>query len=61
MNKPVAFMLDEYNHDAFEALPQGIRDIIGKSPEFKNLNGMAIDTALAGANATQPFDDEIPF
>lgn len=54
-------MLDEYNHDAFEALPQGIRDIIGKSPEFKNLNGMAIDTALAGANATQPFDDEIPF
>lgn len=61
VNPFIVFMLDEYEQKAFDAVPQGIRDVIAKSPEFKALNGNAIDKALEGANTSQPFDDEIPF
>ncbi|WP_398472842.1 phage replication initiation protein, NGO0469 family [Tardiphaga sp.] len=64
VNKPIVLMLDEFEQEAFDALPQGIRDIIGKSPEFKGMNGMAIDKAMAEvapASNEPPFDDEIPF
>lgn len=62
VNSEIVFVLDEFDQQAFNALPQGIRDIIAKSPEFKQLNGLQAqvgDTPPASADA--PFDDEIPF
>lgn len=63
VNKPIAFSLDEYDQAAFDALPQGIRDIIMKSPEWKELNGAPTTLAAAAKaiNEGAPFDDEIPF
>lgn len=64
VNEPIVLILDDYDHDAFAALPQGIRDIIGKSPEFKQLNRVAIEKAVSqtpAASNDAPFDDEIPF
>lgn len=64
VNPHVVFILDDYDDKAFEGLPQGIRDIIAKSPEYKALNGAAIDNGMAQIAAASdgvPFDDTIPF
>jgi hypothetical protein len=63
VNKEIVLILDEFDQVAFDALPQGIRDIIAKSPEYKALNSGVIAKAEAAVNEMAPFDDDqtIPF
>ncbi|MET4294743.1 hypothetical protein ABIB06_006576 [Bradyrhizobium sp. LB8.2] len=62
------FNLDAFDQTIFEGLPQYMRELIAKSPEYQALNGNAINAAqseiAAGTPAAvtdAPFDDEIPF
>lgn len=62
------FNLNEFDQTIFEGLPQFLKELIAKSPEYQSLNGDAIDAAqkeiAAGAKPAvgdAPFDDEIPF
>lgn len=60
VNKELVFILDDYDQKAFDALPQGIRDIIMKSPEYREINRPQMVPAKK-ISEDAPFDDEIPF
>ncbi|MGO7756843.1 phage replication initiation protein, NGO0469 family [Rhizobium ruizarguesonis] len=62
VNQNIVFILDEFDPKVFESIPQGIRDIIVKSPEWKELNGLQAP-ATGAVNEMAPFDDDqtIPF
>lgn len=54
-NKPVYLSFDA---DVFDGLSDKLKETIGQSPEFQQVNGKAIDAAVAAAGAS-PFDDEM--
>lgn len=64
VNPHIVVILDDFDKTQYDLLPQGIRDIIAKSPEWKELNGTS---APQPGKATvisdeAPFDDQdIPF
>ncbi len=60
VNKTTYFSLDEYNEQAFQALPEWLRKFIEKSPEYKAIkSGKPLSQAQAQADTLS--DDDIPF
>lgn len=58
-NAPQAFWLDHFDRDAFEALSEGIKKIIMKSPEYQEaVNGKPKVTKF---DAMEGMKDDIPF
>ena len=67
-NEPYAFWLDEFNRASFEALSEGIKKIIMKSPEYQTITApLPPPTASQAAVAKMQgkkfsdMDDDIPF
>lgn len=54
------FNLDAYDDTIYQGLPQFLKDLIAKSPEYQAANGNAIEAAMPGINPDAPFDD-IPY
>jgi hypothetical protein len=67
-NKPSAFWIEQYDDNAFMALPKGFQDLISKSDEFKAAfappppkKGEADESDLAQEQASRDADDDITF
>jgi hypothetical protein len=62
VNEMYALTLDEFEPAIFEKLSDGLKDIIRKSPEWRELNGLSTPQPVAKPVIEDaPFDDEIPF
>jgi hypothetical protein len=61
VNPLSSFWLDEYDDNAFAALPEGIRDIIVKSDEYRESFAPPGSSAAPAAAKGEPVDDDIPF
>jgi hypothetical protein len=59
VNKPTAFWLDEWDLEAYEALPDGLKKIIQQSDEYKAIHmPVTRETAMEGIQSMQ---DDCPF
>jgi hypothetical protein len=64
VNKPYAFWLDEFDKNVFDALSDGIKAIIEKSPEYQELTKAKtkeLTDTLPASHSFSNFDDDIPF
>ncbi|MFA6213520.1 MAG: hypothetical protein WC714_29050 [Candidatus Obscuribacterales bacterium] len=63
-NKPYAFWLDEFERNVFDALSDGIKAIIEKSPEYQAMmkaTTKELTDTLPPAHSFSNFEDDIPF
>jgi hypothetical protein len=63
--KPVgetfAFVLSAFDRDIWEKLPEGIKGMITKSPEYQAQFGDYKPSTTEQSSPVEPFDDSIPF
>ena len=61
VNKPTAFWLDEWDDNAFHALPKGFQELITQSDEYKANLAPPGQAAPARGNVDDTLGDDIPF
>jgi len=63
VNPTYAFVLDDFNPDVFEKVPDGIKEFIRKSPEWAALNGKSMNDFSQGNEVEEPpfNDNDTPF
>lgn len=60
-NPQFAFWLDEYDEETFQAIPEGIRNIIAKSDEYKDLKSGVMKGKDDPMTGIQDMESDIPF
>ena len=60
-NAPLYFSLDEPNWEIYDALSDGLKKVIGCSPEYQKLRGGNGGHSAPIASGSMDLDDEVPF
>ena len=61
VNETSVFFLDEFDQATFDALPDGIKEMIKKSDEYHALMRPKREPVAPAPGKTNDFDDDIPF